>query len=419
MRGKSILKSDIDTYHRASPCRPTRRLITAIIDFFILVAVSLILYIATYNITITLDGYKAAQQKVNDEVEYYREYISETHLVEYSQDKEGAYYRVQTDEVALKILIRSLVFSYNHDKNNDFNTEYDVPTKLAAYTETSLQNDNILYFLSEYLPSRNANNEILDLKGKTPVQYYQWCLEKSAGEAFFEEHFTVDPDTGIPFIKPFIANKIVGFVYYDENTTTSQTYYNNIWQVYINVLNDLENVMLLNENYQNNHYVPYEAAKVEQAMYIVVSLVINLVISYGIAIVLPQILFKDGRTFARKIFNVGVISRKLGQPKWYQIMGRCIFGFFGMFPSLYVIPILPIFNFQYYSFNVPFFKSGDFYLNLGIFILVFGIIVAVNGLIVPILKKRTSLVDLCTQCYVVDGRHLDEIDYEEPRHEGQ
>ena len=54
-----------------------------------------------------------------------------------------------------------------------------------------------------------------------------------------------------------------------------------------------------------------------------------------------------------------------------------------------------------------------------LFILVFGIIVAVNGLIVPILKKRTSLVDLCTQCYVVDGRHLDEIDYEEPRHEGQ
>jgi uncharacterized RDD family membrane protein YckC len=176
--------------------------------------------------------------------------------------------------------------------------------------------------------------------------------------------------------------------------------------------------MLQNEDYQTNHFRPYEDAYFAQAGYIVVSLVVNLAISYLIAIVLPQILFKDGRTFARKIFNVGVISRKLGQIKWYQLLGRSLFGFCGGFLSLYLIPILPIFNFQYYTFNVPFFKSGDFYLSLGIFILAFGIATVVNNIIVPILRKRTSLVDLATQCYVVDGRYLDEGIYEEPHYEG-
>ena len=414
-----LFKSDIDYYHRASPCRPTRRLITAIIDFFILVAVSLILYIGTYNITINIDGYKELETKVAYEVEYYENYIEETHLVEFYEDANGEKQRAETEEVATKILIRSLLFSYNHDKNNDFSSSYDVHEKLKQYEETNLQNDNILYFLSEYLPSRNANNEILDLKGKTPVEFYKYCLEKSGGESYFNEYFTVDPDTGISFVKPYVANKIFGFVYNNVSSSTASTYYDNIVSIYMHILTDLETVMLENPTYQAEHYQPYEQALIAQAGYIIVSLVINLVVAYLLTIVLPQILFRDGRTFARKIFNVGVISRGGGQVRWFQILGRCLFGFCGSFISLYLIPILPMFNFQYVTFNVPFFKEGDFYLSLGIFVFAFGIATVVNALPVPILKKKYSLVDLATQSRLVDGRHLDEIDYEEPREEGK
>ena len=419
MTFKSIFKSNIDTYHRASPCRPTRRLITAIVDFFILVAVSLVLYVATFNIVTNIDGYKEAEAKVAQEVEYYKDYISETHLVEYGSSEGGDIYRIDTEETALKILLRNLKFSYEKGPKNEFFEEYDVEEKLKDYPATTLQNDNILYFLGVYLPEHNVDNSILDMQGMSPTEYYTWALGKSAGDTFFKAHYNVDEVTGIPYIKPYIANKIIGYVFYDTEVTDAQTYYSDLWNVYIYVLNDLESVMLNNNDYKVNHYAVYEESKREQALYITVSFVINLFVSYFIAIVLPQILFKDGRTFARKIFNVGVISRNLGEVKRYQILGRCVFGFFGSFPSLYLIPLLPFFNFQFYTFNIPFFVSGDFYINLGHFILAFGILAAINALIIPILKKRTSLIDLATQCYVVDGRHLDEIDYEEPHYPGK
>ena len=97
MKFKNIFRSNIDEYHRASPCRPVRRFIAALIDFFILTAVSLILYLATYQVTIRIDGYQELANKVADEVEYYKGFIKETHLVEYFENQDGVEMRADTE----------------------------------------------------------------------------------------------------------------------------------------------------------------------------------------------------------------------------------------------------------------------------------------------------------------------------------
>lgn len=419
MRFRDIFKSNYEDYHRASPAKATMRFITCLIDFFILTAVSLCLYFATYEITTSLDGYKDAVAKVKEEVDYYNEYIKETHLVEYYENVDGEEERCDAEEVAIKILLRSLKYSYNHTVGDDFSEEYDVPEKLKEYEETTLQNDNILYFLSEYLPAKNIDNKIIDLQGKSPQEYYKFAIQKASGDDFYKEKFTSLGENEICYIRPYIANKIIGFLYYNTESSEGQTFYNDILNTYIRILTDLENVMLFQEDYQAEHYIPYNDAIRLQATYIVVSLIINLIISYGIAIVLPQLLFKDGRTIARRIFNIGLINKNLGPIPWWKLLIRNIVGFFGQFLSLYLIPILPIFNFDYYSFNVPFIPIGDSGISLGWLILIFGCIVVVNAITVPILRRKTSLLDLATGVYVVDGHHLDEMEIDTPHYEGQ
>lgn len=353
------------------------------------------------------NAYKKNESIVKNEIKYYEKFVSETHIVEYLDNN-----RLSEDVIAFQNINRAIYLSYTLFGNNKILDYYiDNNHEASIYGIASLENDNISYFYTQYLPKYDVEGKILNLNGLNPIDYVFSKYIESIGEnAYFM--FTFDKEiSNIPVLNSQISYYIYHYLYIDGNDNAGKQgehYYNVFTGAYASMLKEAEELLINSEPYYSTHYLIYKDAYNLQARQTNLSLIVSLFISYLIIILLPKLLFKNERTISYKIFGLGVINMNNESNKWYLVIFKSILGFLGSFIILYIAYLFSPFNGGYNAMITPFISNSN--ISLGLIILIIFIIGTIINLIGLFTHYHQNALNLLFNDKVVDTHYLDEGD---------
>lgn len=391
---KNIFKNKIVDYTSHLACSPSKRFIALFIDFILMCVVTLLLYLGSYEILINNSSYINKDNTINEEVEHYNNLINETHLVEFEDDtlKE----RKSIDETVLTLVLKQINLSYTLDDSGNFNNHE--PVQIEKYGIANKETDNIAYFYLNYLPSHNENNDIVDINNLTYEEFYKVHFEELAG-SLYSELFTTKDDE-IIYITPYVASRIYRYIY--EDYSGGEDYYYNVINIYRYIFEESEKLVINSKNYYSNHYVIYEDAIIKQANMVNLSFVLTILVSFTLIIAIPQIFLKDGKTIGKSWQGIALISKKGKALPIGLLILRNVFSFLGYLLVSIMIPMLPMFNFSYNSFQVPLFYLGSLNISYGFILILIGIIAIISSIPSLFTKNKNSLIDYISMTNVIE-----------------
>ena len=397
-----LFKSKIDILRNSGSASWNKRLLATLIDFLIMVLVTLSLFNLTYLIIDKNNNYNAYKNTVTNEITYYNKLINETHLVEFTDD--SLTNRKDTDTMALETISKQINFAYKLDLNSGGKNFSSEPISTLKFGESSLTNDNLTYFYGTYLIKHNENNDLLNLDNMNPYIYLNNLIKKNSNTNY-DRYFAFiddpnDANYGLTYIKPYVANEIYKYLFSDYEN--GKSYFNDINNIYCYLFEISEKLVLDSASYKV-HYANYNKALISQGDIINLGMISTILVSYLLVIVTPKLLFKDDATIGRKVLGLGLIdSKNLDNVKWYILLTRSVFGFLAYLVTAFAIPILPMFNFSYTTFSFPFIYNGPTYFNLGVILLVIIVINLISSVFSLFTKKKVTLLDIITRTKLVD-----------------
>lgn len=400
---------------RASPARASRRFLSFIIDSILLVIVTLLVFSGVFSITENTTSYKEAKDVISLEVEYYKEFTEESHIVEYSE--KGT--RISNEDVALKNLKRAICLSYDKFGNSQQpNFVIEDNHQVKEYGVASIESDNVSYFFNCYLKDNDPNGLIINLHGVNPIDYVFEVYKSNFGtDASFM--FTFNKEASVPVLNTQVAYYIFHYLYVDSDDVigqTGETYYNSYINSYSYMLEDLENKLLNSEPYYSEHYVNYVDSYCSQARYTNISLVVSIFISYLIIILLPKLIFKNGRSFGYKLLGLGVLNEEDDDNKWHVTLFKSLLDCIGFIYIGFVLYLFKPFYGVYDAMFLPIYPNSN--INFGLVLLITSIIGVVNNVFILFTHYRQNLINILFKDRVVDIHYLDEGDNDD-KYEGR
>ncbi len=141
----------------AYPVKSGKRFVCFFVDFVILSLVAYLLSLGFLPLFRNSSSYKASENTIQEEIKYYNQYISETHIVSFLDEKKTT--RKDQDVLVLENISKAIYLSYKtFDETletpqfSDYVIKED--SKLAKYGVASLTNDDISYFYTVYVPKQ-------------------------------------------------------------------------------------------------------------------------------------------------------------------------------------------------------------------------------------------------------------------------
>lgn len=408
-----LFKTDILLFSRASPVKPGKRFVSFFIDFIVVFIFTYLIFLGGFEITKRTDSYKYAQGIVSDEIAYYVDYSEETHVVEYLE-KESAT-RKDSDGIIIENLCRAIVHSYNVLGNSDL-PEFKIEdySSVLKYGEATSQTDTISYFYTQYIPQHPERN-ISNLDGKDPIVYLFDTYKQSFGDN--AEIFIFNQEKSeIPLLNIRTAYYISYFLKYDSEDNIGEKgldYYNAYYNAYNIMLEQAEMLIIKSEPYYTDHYLVYQKYQNKQSAYVNYTILASLVLGYLVGSLLPKLLFKDDRTIGRLVMGLGVITKDNEKTKWYVKLIHSICGIFGFISIITIIYMFPPFYGNYDFMMVPLI-GNNYSFSLVILFFVILIIAMINYIPLLFNHTRQSLLDFALRISVVDSRHIDEGDKDDP-----
>ncbi len=402
---------------RASPAKPGKRFLSFCIDYFIVLLVSFLLFSLGFTIVKTNDSYKREVEIVDREVTYYNEFAEDTGLVELEDGN-----RVDSIYLIIKNAFRAIYHSYLNSSVPDFviddselngtitNEDGSKTITVSSYGEASLETDTISFFYTKYVVD-HSELKIIDFKEKTAVQYL--C---ELYDYYFEDDLFIIPadKNSMPIMKPDTASKIYTY-FFDEDAEKNSTkkyedgknlFYS--FQIsYQNMLNEAENLLVVSEPYFTEHYTIYRDSYEKQGRYVNYTLIISFVVAYLVSVLLPKLLFGDGRTIGRFLMKLGVNSIDEENVPWYVTLINSILGTIGFMSVMLLIFLFPPFNGIYDFMYIPLLTSSR-WLSLGLILLVVAISAVAIYISTLFAYNKTSLIDILTRTRVVDLKRIDD-----------
>lgn len=402
---------------RASPAKPGKRFLSFCIDYFIVLLVSFLLFSLGFTIVKTNDSYKREVEIVDREVTYYNEFAEDTGLVELEDGN-----RVDSIYLIIKNAFRAIYHSYLNSSVPDFviddselngtitNEDGSKTITVSSYGEASLETDTISFFYTKYVVD-HSELKIIDFKEKTAVQYL--C---ELYDYYFEDDLFIIPadKNSMPIMKPDTASKIYTY-FFDEDAEKNSTkkyedgknlFYS--FQIsYQNMLNEAENLLVVSEPYFTEHYTIYRDSYEKQGRYVNYTLIISFVVAYLVSVLLPKLLFGDGRTIGRFLMKLGVNSIDEENVPWYVTLINSILGTIGFMSVMLLIFLFPPFNGIYDFMYIPLLTSSR-WLSLGLILLVVAISAVAIYISTLFAYNKTSLIDTLTRTRVVDLKRIDD-----------
>lgn len=406
----------------ASPAKPGKRFLSFCIDYAIVLLVSFLLFSLGFTIVKTNNTYKKEVDIVEREVKYYNEFAEDTGLVELEDGE-----RVNSIYLIIKNAYRAIYHSYLNSSIPDFNipdselngsiiNEDGTKTiTVSSYGEASLDVDSISYFYTKYVVD-HPELKIIDYNEKTPVQY----LCELYDYYFDDDMFIIPSDkNSLPIMKPDTARKIYIFFFKEdasENNTkdydAGKDLFYSFETSYQNMIDEAENLLVVSEPYFTDHYTVYRASYEKQGRFVNYTLIVSFILSYCISVLLPKLLFGDGRTIGRLVNKLGVNSMYEEKIPWYITLIHSVLGAIGFMSVMILIFLFPPFNGIYDFMYIPLLSSTRVF-SLGMIMLLIGIASIAVYISTLFAYHKTSLLDVLTNTRVVDLKQLDEGENEQ------
>lgn len=408
---------------RASPAKPGKRFLSFCIDYVLVLLVSYLVFLLGYDVIKTNDVYINAENTVNQEIEYFNEFFGDTKIIEYVDGE-----RVDNEIIILKNACRAIYHSYKVTSSPDFyipeeelngtiiNEDGSKTITVSSYGEASLETDSIAYFYTKYVVENN-DKQIVNYYNSIAIEYlYDIYNQYFEGYGLYAKN---NDGVSIPCLIPDAANKMYTYLFKDE----AQVNDNDLWQEgkelfynfengYQNLLADAELLLVKSEPYYTTHYLVYRNAYNEQGRYINYALLCAFTISYLLIVLLPKLLFRDGRTIGRFVLKLGVLSNDYEKIPWYVTLIYSIFGVIGFMSTMLLIYMFKPFNGVYDFMFIPLFGSLS-WLTMGTLFLIIVIAAIIVYISTLFMHYKTSLIDLLNHCFIVDLKHIDEGDFDD------
>jgi len=410
-----LVNLELEELKRSSPARMRKRFASCVIDMIIVLFITALVFSGIFKITENTNAYKEEAKIVNSEIEYYNNFIEETHIGEYEDDK-----RISEEIIAYKNINRAIYLSYLSLGNNNQN-EYIIDNNhnVTKYGLSSLENDNIAYFYTQYIPENDTEGKIINMYGQEPIGYL-YDLYRDAFGTEFSLMFTLDKNINeMPILNAYVSYCIFHYLYIEDGDTIGEKgmdYYNLFSDAYVKMLEDATKSIIDSEPYHSTHYVLYLEAYRNQARYTNIGLLISLFIAYLIGVLLPKLLFKYERTIGCRLLGLGVIRMDGTKNKWYITLIKSLIGCIGYVIITMICYLFPPFNGRFEAFYAPFSINVNISLSLvALIILIIGTIVNMIGLFT---HYRQNAINLIFNDKVVDTHYLDEGDIDD-QYEGK
>lgn len=405
---------DIEIFRRSSPARMRKRFACCVIDMIIVLIITVLVFSGVFKITENTNAYKEEIKIVDSELEYYKNFIEDTHIGEYENNK-----RLSNEIIAYKNANRAIYLSYMKLGNNN-QSEYviDDNHEVTEFGISSLENDNIAYFYTQYLPKNDIEGNIVDI-GKDALSYFYNIYSKAFGNSFSLMFTLNSTNSDMPVLNAHAASCMFHYLYIDDNDSLGQTgkeYYNLYSNAYLTMLDDASQKIIKSEPYYTTHYVVYLEAYRNQARYVNMGLLISLLIGYLLGILLPKLIFKYERTISYRLLGLGVIRLDGEENKWYITLIKSLIGCIGYVIITMIIYLFPPFSGRFEAFYEPF--SINLNISLSLVVLIIFIIGTIVNLIGLFTHYRQNAINLVFGDKVVDIHYLDEGDNDD-QYEGR
>lgn len=374
-----------------------KRFICCVIDMLLVALLAELIFMGVINITYASSAYKEAVATVDREIEYYENLTADTHLVEYSDGE-----RVPSEVIVRKNICRAICLSHERFANSLY-PEFVIDEGHAVTREGvhSVENDNVSYFYLKYL----SQDDAVDVETDGDIfRIYKEAFGEDAGLLFtFNKE-----ESEIPVLNPQVAYYLFHYLYVDAEDSIGKRgaeYYQAYSLAYSTMLNEAEGLVLNSEPYFSTRYLDYREAYSAQAKYINITLVISIVISAFTVLLIPKLLFKDGRTVGYRIMGLGVITADGERTPWYASLIKSVLGAIGSIPLAFLLYLFPPFNGVYEAMFVP--TAVGSKLSLGLVILVITALVGIVNSFGLFTFKKQTLINLIFHDTVVDTRCID------------
>ena len=396
---KDILRK----YKNSTIVENVQRLKALFVDALILFVASLMLIILSMNIISQTDSFIRHNENLNAEMIQCYKIEEEAKIYEFVGEDDDKYFNLRKQEDIFEdYCLRHILYSYHKDPTAFINYNIEIKNE-NNFEMASYDNDNLAYFYVNYCSMYNnyngTNNDIADMDENAKLYFYKQYKKyavKSDMWVFDEVNYE------LPHLNGYYAVDLYKYLFEDNSYQTGLTNYNYLASNY-NALWEIEVEQLVNSSRFKNHYNIYKENYEFCAGLVNIAVIVSYVISFGLTILLPQFIFKNGKTVGKKINKITVIDSDGYIMSNWQIILRNILLFFEMSGILIFACFLAGGNNAGWMY--PFITINNIGISL-FTILICLLFLATFSLIISIFtKKKKTLHDLLCKTHCIDDRY--------------
>ena len=335
-----------ESFYKNSPVVTLRKkILPYLLDYFLTLILSLLLYVGVNAIGETLPYFKNIQSEASSiQLDLYS-LVNDSGIRHQGEDG-----FLVTSEYKLEKMIKEEVL-YSLKINNNTNSNSAIYDGFEALDLNNKEHNNGIYyyFINYKVNNLNLYNEEYKVKDYG-IDFYLNEIVKLKENNYFEQGLYVS-DLNYPLIKYDIAIAIDEY-YRNSNYKIGSDYYNEIYSLYYSGINKAMNDLI----YGNTSYISLNKKHNE-----LVNDMLNfrgnaLLISYFLSVIIIYLIFplilKEGRTIGLRVFKLVSIDTNENKVSILNNLIRMIVSIFSVF-SLLIIDIFLLFGTQaMYFFNI-------------------------------------------------------------------
>ena len=335
-----------ESFYKNSPVVTLRKkILPYLLDYFLTLILSLLLYVGVNAIGETLPYFKNIQSEASSiQLDLYS-LVNDSGIRHQGEDG-----FLVTSEYKLEKMIKEEVL-YSLKINNNTNSNSAIYDGFEALDLNNKEHNNGIYyyFINYKVNNLNLYNEEYKVKDYG-IDFYLNEIVKLKENNYFEQGLYVN-DLNYPLIKYDIAIAIDEY-YRNNNYKIGSDYYNEIYSLYYSGINKAMNDLI----YGNTSYISLNNKHNE-----LVNDMLNfrgnaLLISYLLSVIIIYLIFplilKEGRTIGLRVFKLVSIDINGKKVSILNNLIRMIVSIFSVF-SLLIIDIFLLFGTQaMYFFNI-------------------------------------------------------------------
>ena len=383
-----------ESFYKNSPVVTLRKkILPYLLDYFLTLILSLLLYVGVNAIGETLPYFKNIQSEASSiQLDLYS-LVNDSGIRHQGEDG-----FLVTSEYKLEKMIKEEVL-YSLKINNNANSNSAIYDGFEALDLNNKKHNNGIYyyFINYKVNNLNLYNE--EYKAKDyGIDFYLNEIVKLKENNYFEQGLYAN-DLNYPLIKYDIAIAIDEY-YRNNNYKIGSDYYNEIYSLYYSGINKAMNDLI----YGNTSYISLNNKHNE-----LVNDMLNfrgnaLLISYVLSVIIIYLIFplilKEGRTIGLRVFKLVTIDINGNKVSILNNLIRMIVSIFSVF-SLLIIDIFLLFGTQaMYFFNINLLRFINIFV-LSLISLIFNLISIAFTFINK--NKHQNIEETLAMIVVVDG----------------